>query len=75
MENATQKIFYVNEAVRDQIPKKIRIFRPEPISPEGFSNEIKWSKEFTTYKLKSVLPAKGYSKDVLEVVYETNSET
>jgi hypothetical protein len=70
MESAIQKVFYVSEEVRDQIPEEIRIFRPEPGPTEGFSNEIKWTKEFATYKLKSVSPAKGYNKGVLEVVYE-----
>jgi hypothetical protein len=70
MEITTQKVFYVNEEVRDQIPQEIRVFRPEPRPSDGFSSEIKWSKDFVTYKLKSVLPAKGYNRRVLEVVYE-----
>jgi len=70
MEITTQKVFYVNEVVRDQIPKKIRVFKPEPRSSEGFFSEIKWTKEFTTYKLKSISPAVGYREGFLEVVYE-----
>jgi len=70
MEITTQKIFYVNEEVRSQIPKKIRVFKAESTSSEGFFSEVKWTKEFVTYKLKSISPAEGYRKGVLEVVYE-----
>ena len=70
MEGAAQKIFYVHEDARAQIPKHIKVFKTEPGSPDDLSDKVKWTKEFTTYKLKSALPAKGYNKGILEVVYE-----
>lgn len=75
MASANQKVFYVHENARSQIPREIKVFKTESRPSNGFFIDAKWTKEFTSYKLKSISPAVGYSGNILEVVYEMIDET
>lgn len=69
--DVNQKVFYVHESVRKQIPKIIKIFKPKVgESNNWFYSEVKWTNEHTDYKLCSTKPAKGYGDGFLEVIYE-----
>lgn len=69
--DVNQKVFYVHESVRKQIPKIIKVFKSEVReSTNGFSSQVKWTDEHTDYKLRSTKPAKGYGDGFLEVIYE-----
>jgi len=71
-----QKIFHVNEKARAQIPKEIKVFKPEGSkSSMGITSEVKWSHDYVVYKLTSVSPAKGYGSDYLEVIYEKSNNS
>ena len=70
LQNKTPGTYYVRESARGEIPERIRVYKPEPRdSSEGFYSDIKWAKQYTVWKLKSISPNGGYS-GFLEVVYE-----
>jgi len=70
LQNKTPGTYYVRESAREEIPERFRVFEPKSRdSSEGFFSQIKWTKKYTVWKLKSISPSREYS-GFLEVVYE-----